>query len=96
MNNLQRIVCALAVGMAQSVLAHQVNECVDAGGRKVMTDRPCENPATERKREQDRKVRGVGAEQVQAVDIFSTRTKLRNNGKPVSAKPSQGESRPQP
>jgi len=79
----QLLVCGALAAVLQPVLAHQVNECIDGQGRKVMTDRPCENPATERDRDQQRRAKGVGVEQVRAPDIFETRTKLGNNGKPL-------------
>ena len=84
MKILQLLACATVVGAVQPIMAHQVNACIDAQGRKVMTDRPCENPAVEHERDKQRKVRGVGVEQVRAPDIFETRTKIGNNGKPVS------------
>ncbi|WP_213959930.1 DUF4124 domain-containing protein [Variovorax sp. dw_954] len=84
MKILQLLACGAVVVAVQPVMAHQVNACIDAQGRKVMTDRPCENPAVEHERDKQRKVRGVGVEQVRAPDIFETRTKIDNNGKPIS------------
>jgi hypothetical protein len=95
MNALRLLAFAAVVGVAQPVVAHTVNECTDSQGRKVMTDRPCENPETERNREQTRKVKGVGVEQVHAQDIFQARTKTRNSGKPIATDAAGNDGQPQ-
>ncbi|MEJ8859951.1 hypothetical protein WKW79_35760 [Variovorax robiniae] len=95
MNFLRLLACTAVVGAVQPVIAHPINACIDGQGRKVMTDRPCENPAVEHERDKQRKVRGVGVEQVRAPDVFETRTKIGDNGKPVSTHSSGDAGKPQ-
>lgn len=47
-----------------------------------MTDRPCGDPSAERPRERQAPL--IVVEQIQAEDIFSARTKIRDDGEPMS------------
>lgn len=72
--NQKRLLGFIALlGVSQVILAGPVNKCKLPDGRVMMTDRPCGDPATERRRE--RHAQG-SADEIDADEIFSARKKI--------------------
>ncbi|WP_353505973.1 DUF4124 domain-containing protein [Variovorax fucosicus] len=82
MNTLRLLTCVAVFGAFAPVFADPVNQCRDARGRIIMTDRPCGNPSVERPPERQSPL--IVVEQIQAEDIFSARTRIRDEGEPMS------------
>jgi len=84
--------CIAALTVVYPASADQVNQCRESNGRRVMTDRPCGDPSAERNR--DRRAPQIVVEQIEAEDIFSARSKIREEGLPVSPESRIGSGMP--
>lgn len=81
MNTLRLLVCLGVIAAVQPAFADQVNQCRDASGRRLMTDRPCGDPSLERP---SLRPPQIVVEQMAAPDMFRARNKVRNDGAPMA------------
>lgn len=82
MNTLKLLSLGIALGMSIPLAAaEEINNCRDAKGRTILTDRPCNIARVDRPTSQTNV--GSPIDQVEAKDIFLARKKILNEGKPM-------------